>query len=264
MLMKASRVIAALATGASAGLAAGLLGIGGGLVIVPLLSLWFATPLKRAIGSSLAGVLVIASAAVVTEWVVARHNQHLVIAALLAVGAVAGAWLGSGIVTRISVGRLQRLLALLLLLAALKMSGLAAWLSLDVPWQPASSGHPAISVLTHVGAGLLAGVISAMFGVGGGILVVPVLHILHPDWTFQACRATSLLMIIPTALAGAFLHGKLKHVDRGLVLGLVPGSLAGVIAGVVLANRVPGRPLELVFAGLLLLTSARMFHRRAR
>lgn len=248
-------------TGLVAGLAAGLLGIGGGLVMVPLMAL-AGVPLKRAVGTSLLGVLAIASTAVATELLVAPHNVRWAVAVALAVGAVVGSWAGTRVVAATPPPVLARLLAALLVVAAARMSGVFELLS-DAPGGPVLPGG-ALAVTAHVAVGLAAGVISALFGVGGGILAVPVLGALHADWTFQACRATSLAMIVPTALAGAVLHGRLEHVDRALARSMVPGSLLGVVAGVVVANRATERPLELLFAALLVVAAVRLVRRVTR
>lgn len=244
----------AFAIGATAGLAAGALGIGGGLLLVPMLSLLLRVPLKRAVGTSLLGVVVTAVVAVLVEWRAWPANLHWPEAGLLALGAVAGAWLGVKVIARTPTPVLARLLAGLLLLGALKMSGLVALPGATGPALP----DGAAGALLHLAGGLAAGVISSLFGVGGGILAVPLLAVLHPDWPFQACRATSLAMIPPTALAGALLHRKLANLDLRLGAALVPGAAAGAAGGVLLANHLPGRTLEIAFAALLVVAAARM------
>jgi hypothetical protein len=260
-----TRLSAAEATviGVVAGFASGALGIGGGLVMVPLLTLWIGAPIKRAIGTSLLGVLAISMVAVGTELVVAPANVRFVSAGLLAVGAACGSWIGTRVIARTPPPLLARLMAALLLVAALKMSGLVRLADAGATREDLFPAL-AVSAAAHVVGGVAAGVVSALFGVGGGILAVPVLAVLHPGWEFQACRATSLAMIIPTSLAGAVLHQRLKNVDGRLAAGLLPGALLGVVGGVILANRVPGRPLEIAFAILLCLAAARLAARGAK
>jgi uncharacterized membrane protein YfcA len=250
--------LAAGAIGAAGGLAAGLLGIGGGLVMVPLLMLVLHAPIKRAVGTSLMGVLVTSVIAVATELIVAPGNIHWLAALLLSVGAVFGSWLGAKLIVKTPPRLLAQLLAAVLALAALQMSGV---LGSSTPHDPSAAEPLAVPVLrgvAHVVAGVLAGIISAMFGIGGGLLAVPALAVLHPSWAFQACRATSLVMRVPASVAGALLHRKLANVDAALARGLVPGGIVGSIVGVLLANQLPGRQLKLVFAGLLVFAAARL------
>ena len=98
--------------------------------------------------------------------------------------------------------------------------------------------------------GLVAGFFAALFGVGGGILIVPLL-ILVAAYAERKAMATSLAAIGLTAAAGTVvyaLHGYLQPVDAALVG--VP-AMAGAVAGATLQQRVASRTLSLVFAALL-------------
>ncbi len=250
--------LACLAIGATAGLASGMLGIGGGLVVVPLLAGWLGVPVKRAVGTSLVVVLTTAVVAVAAETVVAPDNLRWTAAAWLASGALVGAFLGTRIVARTPARALALMLAALLLVAATRMAGV-----IPMARGPGVAALPSVlEAAAHAGAGLLAGTLAAMFGIGGGIIAVPALAMLHGDWPFQACRATSLVMIIPTSLLAAWLHRRLENVDVALARTLAPSAAAAAVAGVIVANRVPGRPLELAFAGLLVLSAARIAMRQ--
>ncbi len=110
--------------------------------------------------------------------------------------------------------------------------------------------------------GLLAGILSGMLGVGGGVLFVPGLVFVAGLGQVDA-EATSLLAIIPVALLGAWRqhgYGNLRVRD-GIVIGLL--SVAGAVAGVVLANVLSGATLRVLFA-LLMLSAAFQLVRGAR
>lgn len=111
--------------------------------------------------------------------------------------------------------------------------------------------------------GGLAGVLSGMFGVGGGILFVPALVLLLSLSQVKA-EATSLLAIVPVALVGAIRQYRYGNVEPrdGLILGAL--SAGGVAAGVVLANLVPDRPLRLMFAGVMALVALQFLRRFVR
>lgn len=97
--------------------------------------------------------------------------------------------------------------------------------------------------------GLAAGVSSGLLGIGGGILFVPGLVFFLSQTQLQA-EATSLVAIIPVAIVGAYRqHGydNLRMRD-GLTIGLL--SLPGVVAGALLADSLPERALELMFAAV--------------
>ncbi len=115
----------------------------------------------------------------------------------------------------------------------------------------------------YIGVGLLAGLISGMLGVGGGIVLVPALVILLHLSQHHA-EGTSLLAIIPVVLAGALSQRRYGNVRAraGLTIGVA--SVGGAAGGVVLANALSGRTLRYAFAALIILMAARLVHRVAR
>lgn len=118
-------------------------------------------------------------------------------------------------------------------------------------------------VVLVIGAGLAAGVISGLFGVGGGLLFVPALALLL-DLPQVEAEATSLLAMIPVALVGAWRqhgYGNVRLGDAGMIGAL---SLVGGVAGVVIANAVSERALEVGFGALLLVIAAQLVHRTVR
>jgi uncharacterized protein len=117
--------------------------------------------------------------------------------------------------------------------------------------------------MDYVGAALLGfagGTVAGLLGVGGGILFVPALAIFLDESQIRA-EATSLLAIVPVAMAGAWRQHRFGNVRvrDGLVIGAL--SPVGVLIGVELSNAVSQRALELSFAGLLLFVAAQLFRR---
>jgi uncharacterized protein len=98
--------------------------------------------------------------------------------------------------------------------------------------------------------GLVAGVFSTLFGVGGGIVVVPLLVALAAFPT-HAAAATSLGAILVTATAGVVLYAVRGEVRPGYAVLVGLPAVAGALAGTQLQQRVSGRTLTLAFAGLL-------------
>ena len=99
--------------------------------------------------------------------------------------------------------------------------------------------------------GFVAGILSGLFGVGGGILFVPTLTLVLGLSQIHA-EATSLLAIIPVAVVGALRQRSYGNVQlrEGLVIGAL--SVLGVLAGVKLSNVIPDRTLSYLFAAVLL------------
>ncbi|MEY2515526.1 MAG: uncharacterized protein QOJ89_2884 [bacterium] len=111
--------------------------------------------------------------------------------------------------------------------------------------------------------GLAAGVVAGLLGVGGGALFVPALTIFLGLGQIDA-EATSLLAIIPVALAGAWRQHSHGNVDvrTGVVLGVL--AAGGAAAGAVVANSVPERALEIGFALLILWVAGQLVRRALR
>ena len=98
--------------------------------------------------------------------------------------------------------------------------------------------------------GLVAGLFSSLFGVGGGIVIVPLL-MLVASFGAREATATSLGAIVITALAGVTLYALRGKVDVSYALLIGIPAMGGAILGTSLQRRLSGRALALAFAGLL-------------
>lgn len=111
--------------------------------------------------------------------------------------------------------------------------------------------------------GLLAGVLSGMFGVGGGILFVPTL-VLVLELGQLSAQATSLAAMIPVVAVGAWRHHRAGNVRwrEAAIVGIA--SAAGVAGGVVLAENLADETLRMLFAFLLVVMAAQLIRSAAR
>jgi hypothetical protein len=250
------------ALGLLAGFLSAFLGIGGGLVIVPVLIAGLDYPLKRAVGTSLLAIVPIAAVGVVAESLVMWPNIHWRMSLVLTVGSLAGSWLGGlwlakGARTSAGERALRRGYSVFLLLAAWRMLA-----SAGSPAEPVAALSLAEAPLAGhalaVAAGVLAGLSSVLFGVGGGIVMVPALSLLFREFPFHAARATSLVTIIPTSAFGAGQHRALGTIDTTVAWRLVPTGLLGAALGVVAVNHLPALPCRLTFGVFLLAAAARI------
>jgi uncharacterized membrane protein YfcA len=133
---------------------------------------------------------------------------------------------------------------------------------------PSAAGNelPAITALVIVGylaSGLAMGIFSAMLGVGGGILLIPIL-IFFFGFSQLLASGTSLAVMIPTALLGAarLTRAGLTNWPMGMRLGA--GAVCGALVGSMLAFRVSGSVLQIGFALLLIAVSGQMLWRALR
>jgi len=257
-------VILYLICGAAAGLLAGLLGLGGGLVVVPLLHYIFqlngAVPeelsLRLAMGTSLASILFTAVSS-------ARTHARLgsVIWALvrpLAPALALGTALGSVVAAALPVSGLKVFFACFLVAVAVQTLG-------DY-YPPSRASKPGRAVLA--GAGLLIGGVSSLVGLGGGSLAVPFLRWLGID--LRRAVGTSAAMGWAIAAAGSLgyaINGWgapglpphcLGYVSLPATLGVAATSVFFAPLGARLSHALPVSVLRKVFAVCLMLLAARM------
>lgn len=243
-----------LLVGLVTGLVGGGLGIGGGIVLVPLL-LIVGFDRHRSHATSLAAIVLIAAAGAVT-WGVAGEIQ-VGVGVLIGIGGVVGSAFGASVMHRMSSKALSIVFGGVLLVAAARMiSGanpLPGAADLAVPAQAAIS----------IGIGLIAGFFAGIAGVGGGVVIVPAAAFFLGLEQHEA-HGTSLLAIVFTALSGTIVNLRNQRVrlKDGLVVGA--GGIAGSIVGVRLALGIEGRTLSLVFGFLVLFVAVRTLYRAFR
>jgi uncharacterized membrane protein YfcA len=239
----------AILVGIAGGLTSGLLGVGGGIVLVPMLTRFLRLDQRRAQATSLAILVFTALAAAITYQAVGTVDLRL--AGLLALGSVPGVRVGALASSRVPAATLRRGFGVLALIVGVRL--LLAhlpegrWLAL-----PGVAGV-ALEVAVGFGVGWLAG----MLGVGGGVILVPILTLLFGVPQKEA-QGVSLFMIVPTAIVGAWTQLRLGAVEKRVVAPVALASVAAAVAAAALANQLPGPLLRRLFGLLLLVIGARM------
>lgn len=272
------------AGGFGAGVFGSLLGLGGGILIVPLLTVGFGVPFREAVGISLVCVIVTSSAAAGVY--LERHTANLRLGMLLEVFTATGALVGGLVAFALPERVLAGLFAALLAWTAFSMlrrgpaqaAATAASTSIDPVEGPGAAaadqgdpGAPSPSLADEIagpgyrprrlGAGaagsLGAGTLSALLGVGGGIVKVPLMHLVM-GVPLKVATATSNLMIGVTAAASAVVYLVRGGIDPYIAGPTAVGVFAGAMVGSRLAARIDVRILRLLFVGVLALTAAQM------
>lgn len=105
--------------------------------------------------------------------------------------------------------------------------------------------------------GIVVGLLSALFGIGGGIVMVPFMVLLL-DRGQHLAEGTSLLVIVPTAIAGVIAHHKRGFVDFKAAAWLAAGGVLGAFIGARVALASAGRTLQIYFAIFLVLMGVRL------
>lgn len=108
--------------------------------------------------------------------------------------------------------------------------------------------------------GLVSGIISALFGVGGGLIMVPLMILLlsPPIRDFKQAVGTSLAVIIPTALMGSWEHNKQHNIEWRTVLALAPTAVLGSYFGAQLVKIIHADDLKRGFGGFLVLVGLKL------
>ena len=257
-------IAAYLALGAFAGVFAGMLGIGGGLVLVPALALMFAAQaqfpageiLHVALGTSMASIIFTAIASIRT------HHRHGAIrwdvVKTITPGILVGTGLGTLVAASVPTRPLAVFFTFFVCLVAVQMAmNLKPKATRELP------GSVGIA-----GVGLGIGVLSSLVAIGGGSLTVPFL-----TWCnvrIQHAIGTSAAVGLPIAIGGTAGYvfngwgkaglpaGSLGYVYLPALVILVAATMVTAPVGARLAHRLPVATLKRIFAGLLILLAAKM------
>ena len=269
-----------LGGGAVAGAFGSLLGLGGGVLIVPLLTLGFGLPLREAVGVSLISVIMTSSAAagVYLERHVANLRLGMTLELFTAIGALVGgsiAFLLDERLLSILFGTLLLYVAATMARARTKEEGPETPTAAELDALPDPAEAPmALDRLSgdgyrvrNVGRGVVgaigAGVASALLGIGGGIIKVPLMH-LSMGVPLRVATATSNMMIGITAAASAVIYVIRGGIDPYVAGPTAIGVFLGATAGSRLAHRADLRHVRLVFVVVLVFTAIQMLLRGVR
>ena len=269
LLTAALLVLAGAATGA----AGAILGIGGGVLLIPILVIGFGVPIHVAVATSLLCVIATSSAVASTNVEIGTANMRLGMTLELAtaLGAIAGGLTAGFLAPRV----LQALFSVLLVPTSILMwrgrREVASTESLDTGalggrYVDAAEGREVVYGVRRLGGGMgvsfAAGGVSGLLGIGGGVFKVPALHLLC-GVPMKAAAATSNFMIGVTAAASAFLYYGRGQVDLELTAVAVVGILLGSVVGSAVNVRVRGRSVQRLFAVLLVAVAVQMAYRAA-
>lgn len=239
-----------IAAGVVGGLLSGLFGVGGGIVMVPLFVFWLGLDQKRAITTSLVAIIPIAVFGAAgyafgdaVAWAVGLA---------IGVGSIAGGQIGVRLLPRIPVPALQIAFALLLFYSAYRLVFPSGYAPRDVDSQP-----PWALLIV---VGVVAGVVAALLGVGGGIVIVPAL-VLLAGVDLTSARGTSLLVVLITAITASAtnIRNGRAATRTGVIAGLAgaPAALAASFLG----QWLPERTAAILFAVLMVVAAAQLLRR---
>lgn len=241
--------------GALAGILGSMMGIGGGFIIVPMLTILFHVPMHTAIAAG--QVSVIATSSVAAAVYIRARVAHVRLGMILQVATTAGAIVGALITGRLNAAVLSAIFGIVLLYVAFRMVRSVATVD-----------DPSITVETctvrgwrfGMGSSVGGGVLSGLLGIGGGIITVPVCTLVM-GVPMRISTATSTFVLGVTAVAGAFIHYSAGYMDVLVTGSTALGVLVGAMLGARIAAKIKASYLRMGFALLALYTAAVMIAR---
>jgi uncharacterized membrane protein YfcA len=240
--------------GLVAGFVGGGLGVGGGIVMVPLL-VAVGFDQHRSHATSLAAIVFIAAAGSVSFGM--SGEVALGIGVTVGIGGVVGSVIGASVMHRSSSRTLTMVFGVVLLVVALRM------ISGANPLPEAAAFGDLTQVFIALGIGVVAGFFAGLAGIGGGVVIVPSTVLLLGLSQHEA-QGTSLVAIVFTATAGTIVnfHNRRVRLEDGLVVGA--GGVIGSLIGSRFALGIEGHTLSLVFGFMVLFVALRTFYRAFR
>lgn len=223
-----------------------LVGLGGAVVIIPMLTAWARVTQHKAHVTSLVAVVF---TGIVGALAYARGGAlDLGLAVTVAIAATITSIIAAAYSERVPARVLKRIFGGLLVVASLVLL-----LGLDVP---GSGIVGAWRLPAAVLLGLMSGALTGLLGIGGGAFIVPLL-VLAFGLDQHLAQGTSLAVMIPAAIAGTAVHWRAGRLDSTLIGGLVVGVVVGAFLGGRFALFLPERPLQIIFGVILLWTGVR-------
>jgi len=241
----------AVCIGFTAGALSGLLGIGGGVVVVPALVYLVHLNQRQAHGTSLFAIFCMAVAG---AWYYSLHSKvDWAIALEMAFGGVFGAVLGAKLCAICSNQRLRQIFGVFLILVGLRM--LTDWAfngnSLEARHQILFANSFSDGLLIAL-LGVLTGVLSGLLGIGGGVIMIPALVFLV-GLSQKVAQGISLAVIVPVSISGSAIHWAHGNVRFKVGAWVAIGGLLGSLAGAKMALGAEEVTLRALF-GLVMLS----------
>jgi uncharacterized membrane protein YfcA len=243
------------------GIAASLTGVGGGIFIVPLLTLLYDFKTVVATGTSLATIILTSIASTVNY--IKQNRVYIKIGLFLALATAPGAWAGAALTAEPTIkSSLGEIFAVFLLLVAAQMIYNALSTKSEGRCTQKDTAFESglfrnrRKLLLGLCLSFFGGVASGLLGVGGGTILVPIMcYALNFPIHFSI--PTSMLMIF-TSITGVANHLQMGNVNPEFALYLGVGSIFGAQIGAYTGKKLSSRNLKLVFAAMLIVASINM------
>lgn len=265
-------LLALVGTGILAGTIGSLIGLGGGVVIVPVLIYLSSfidtlevTP-QLAVGTSLAVIVVISIASTLSysKQKVIDYRNGFILFSTSGPGALFGSYLNAFLDVKwfsLYFGAFIIMISLILMiqskLPVIQVRGPGMISSTFTDPATGQQYDYNYSIAWALPISFLVGMLSGLFGIGGGALMVPVLILLF-RFPPKLAAATSMFIILFSSLSGSVYHISVGNVEWSLLIGLVPGAWIGGKFGAMLSHKLQSRTIEMALRIVLIIIGLRL------
>ena len=234
--------------GFAAGFFGGLVGLGGGVIMIPLMVGILKMSQHQAGGTSLVALVFTGLSGAIAYGL--NGSVDLVAALLLASTAIFTSRAGVCYANALPEWRLKRAFGWFMIFTSTIMLLKPFLYQFDEP----ATGWLKITVLLLTG--ILTGFLSGMMGIGGGTIMVPAM-VLLAGFSQYSAQGSSLLAMVPVGMMGAYTNWTLGNVNTGILPGLITGILLGTYLGGSLAHFMSETALRVIFAAVLIWTGVK-------
>jgi uncharacterized membrane protein YfcA len=211
-----------------------LAGLGGGIIITPMLAIYFGVPMHQAIGTSL--MAVIATSTATSSVYVERGISDMRLGMTLEMATTVGAAIAAVVAGYVNRRTLALLFTVFMFYTAISLAR-KVWVSRSQKQEPANPDYKVKRLPLGLGGSLIAGGMSGLLGIGGGPIKVPIMY-LFMGVPLRVATATSNFMIGVTAATSAYIYYGRGDIPLRIAAPIVIGVFTGSLTGARLGNRV--------------------------
>ncbi|OGF46906.1 MAG: hypothetical protein A2452_07055 [Candidatus Firestonebacteria bacterium RIFOXYC2_FULL_39_67] len=248
-----------LALGIITGFLSGLCGIGGGVIMIPAMIFIFGLSAHTAAATSLAVIMPTALFGSIRNAFSSTMTPDWGAFLLISAGAVPFAYFGAHLMHKVPQEKLKIILGIVLLLVSIKMIFFATGNN----YNGGGVQESVVRAASFILLGAFTGFLSGLLGIGGGIVMIPIMLYIF-GMKAQVVTATSLAVMIPASISGTVKNFKNGHTNWSAALIIAAGSLGGVLLGASAAERVDQVTLQRIIGTLFIFVSMQMILKKVK
>jgi uncharacterized membrane protein YfcA len=227
------------------------LGLGGGLIVIPFLVVLLKTDLKESMLLSLTTIVVTSTISLITHSIMNFENIMFQTALYMIPGTIVGSKIGAYLSTKIRTKVLTKVFAIIIIISGAKVVGVFDFSSIETS---------SLALYYYPIAGLVIGTIAALFGIGGGILIVPFV-MFATDFSMSQIVPTSIAVILPTTLVSSYFRLKYQKLNTQKLKYIVSTVVIGSMLGAYFNNHMPEQMIKIMVGIIIVISAMKMLRK---